>query len=227
MVRCEAREKLKASVTNFYKIDDETKSMAESWFSNALYGKFLGRAPPLDTVKNSLLERWSVWGETSIADLPNGYFLIRCSSQIALHNILFEGPWTINGLVLQLLPWHPLFQPVSVSFNTAATWLQLHHLPVELWEGEILESLVSNFGRLLKINEQTLNLSLAKYVRVCVELDLSQPLRRGFWIGDEEHRVFVVVQYERLPTFCYNCRLIGHEKLCVLDGPTPRKEIIR
>lgn len=45
-----------------------------------------------------------------------------------------------------------------------------------------------------------------------MEIDLSKPLKQGFWIGDEdeEHRVFVVVLYERLPTFCYHCGLVGH-----------------
>ena len=44
VVQGEALEKLKASVSDFYKIDEETRYRAESRFTNALYGKFLGRA---------------------------------------------------------------------------------------------------------------------------------------------------------------------------------------
>lgn len=43
-----------------------------------------------------------------------------------------------------------------------------------------------------------------------MELDLAKPLKQGFWIGDDDDRVFVVVLYERLPTFCYKCGLVGH-----------------
>lgn len=39
---------------------------------------------------------------------------------------------------------------------------------------------------------------------------MSKPLKQGFWIGNEEHRVFVVVLYEKLPTFCYLCGMVGH-----------------
>ncbi|XP_039136891.1 receptor-like protein EIX2 [Dioscorea cayenensis subsp. rotundata] len=85
-----------------------------------------------------------------------------------------------------------------------------HNLPVECWDGETLETITSNFGNLIKVDEFTSTLARSKYARVCIEIDLSKPLCRGFWIGDDFQRVFVVVMYERLPTFCYNCGLIGH-----------------
>lgn len=50
----------------------------------------------------------------------------------------------------------------------------------------------------------------SNYACVCVEIDLSILLSRGFWIGDYIHRVFVVIMYECLPTFCYTCGMIGH-----------------
>lgn len=53
-------------------------------------------------------------------------------------------------------------------------------------------------------------ISQAKFARICVEIDLSKPLKRGFWIGDEEHRSMVVVFYERLLVFYFKCGLIGH-----------------
>lgn len=74
------REKMKTSITDFFGIDDEARFHAECQFSNALYGKFLGRAPSLDVVKTTLLDKWKDWGEVSIANLPNGYFLIQCST---------------------------------------------------------------------------------------------------------------------------------------------------
>lgn len=100
MVQGDASEKLKFVVTDFVRLDEDIRSRAQDRFANALYGKFLGRPLPLDIVTKVLLDRWKEWGKITIADIPNGYFLIRCDSQLALQNILFNGPRTINGLVL-------------------------------------------------------------------------------------------------------------------------------
>lgn len=69
---------------------------------------------------------------------------------------------------------------------------------------------MSHFDQLLKIDDYTTYLSQSRFARVYVEIDLSKLLKRGLWIGDKEHRVFLVVLYEKLPTFCYLCGLVGY-----------------
>lgn len=73
-----------------------------------------------------------------------------------------------------------------------------------------METIANQFGTLLKVDDFTISMARSKYAQVCVEIDLSNLLSRGFWIGDDLHRVFVVVMYKRLSTFCYTCRMIMH-----------------
>lgn len=47
-------------------------------------------------------------------------------------------------------------------------------------------------------------------MRVCLDIDLAKPLKQGFWLEDDGKKVFIIVQYEKLPTFCYNYGLVGH-----------------
>lgn len=202
--------KLKESTTDFIRLDRDLLNRAHLKFQHALYGKLFGKSPPFEQVKADLLAKWSMFGEILISDLPNGFLLIRCPSQQVMEKLLLDGPWTVNGIILQISPWKPFFEPTFAKLNTAAIWLQLHNLPVELWEGETLETIVSQFGTLLKVDDFTVSMSRSKYARVCVEIDLSKPLCRGFWIGDDMNKVFVVVMYERLPTFCYTCGMVGH-----------------
>lgn len=54
------------------------------------------------------------------------------------------------------------------------------------------------------------SLSRSKFARICVEIDISKPLKQGFWVGDDDHRVFIVILYEKLPIFCYLCGMAGH-----------------
>lgn len=203
-------QKLKESTSDFIKLDNDTLSRARLRFQHSLFGKFFGKPPLFEQVKNILLKKWEHIGEIHISDLPNGFILIRCSNQSELQRLLSEGPWTINGIILQLSPWHPFFEPTFTKLTTAAIWIQLHNLPIEFWSGDTLETISSHLGRLLKIDDLTLSLTRTKYARICIELDLSKPLCKGFWLGDDLHRVFIVVLYERLPTFCYSCGVIGH-----------------
>lgn len=73
-----------------------------------------------------------------------------------------------------------------------------------------MKLIAGQLGTLIKVDEFTSTLARSKFARVCIDIDLSKPLCCGFWLGDDFHRVFVVVMYEKLPTFCYSCGLIGH-----------------
>lgn len=81
---------------------------------------------------------------------------------------------------------------------------------MDFWDGNTLELVTSHIGPLLKVDDLTISLARSKFARFCLEIDLSKPLCRGFWIGDTSHHVFVLVLYERLPTFYYSCGMVGH-----------------
>ncbi|XP_039119052.1 uncharacterized protein LOC120255255 [Dioscorea cayenensis subsp. rotundata] len=186
--------KLKVTTTDFIRLDSDAINRARMKFQHALYGKLFGKTPNFDQVKSELLAKWSSFGKVSISYLPNGFLLIRCPSQACMQRILLDGPWSVNGIILQLSPWKPYFEPTFPSSAPLLSGCNSTTFPL-------------SFGG---IDEFTNSLSRSKYARICVEIDLSKPLSRGFWIGDDLHRVFVVVQYERLPTFCYMCGMIGH-----------------
>lgn len=99
---------------------------------------------------------------------------------------------------------------------------------MDFWEEDSLESITSHFGRLLKIDEYTTTFSRSKFAWVYVEIELAKPLKQSFWLGEDNHRVFVVVLYEKLPTFYYICGLVGQgsnncscRHLETPDGPPP------
>lgn len=127
-----------------------------------------------------------------------------------MQRLFYEGPWSINGVILQLSPWRPFFEPSFTKLTTAVIWVQLHNLPVEFWSGDILETITSHLGNLLKISDLSVSITRAKYGRVCIEIDLSKPLSKGFWLNDDQHRVFVVVLYEHLHTFYNTCGVVGY-----------------
>ena len=94
------------------------------------------------------------------------------------------------------------------KLDMVTVWIQLHHLSMEFWTIKSLENLGSLSSRVLKIDDHTLNVNVpsmnvgrAKYARLCVELDLSKPLRQQIWVGVDEDEALVAVLYENLPSF--------------------------
>lgn len=110
------------------------------------------------------------------------------------------------------LPMVGEFQPTFEKLSTAAIWIQIYHLPMEPWGGEILEIMASQFGSVLKIDEDTFDCSRAKFARVCVDLDLEQPLQQGTWVKYGGFSVLILVLYEKLPVFCFRLGRVGHGK---------------
>ncbi|KAJ0981964.1 hypothetical protein J5N97_010219 [Dioscorea zingiberensis] len=183
-----------------------------------VYGKFLGRAPPLGIVREALSRFWADLGEFTVADMPNGFFLIRCGTTEMTEVILTEGPWSINGMVLHLIRWRAHFQPSLEKLSTAIRWVRFLNLPTEYWEPEPLDSVAASIGRVIKIDDTTCIQDRAKYARVCLEIDLTRPLERGVWVNTGRSKCFVPILYEKLPVFCYNCGIVGHGAINCTKG---------
>lgn len=148
---------------------------------------FFGKLPLFDQVKTILQSKWSDIGVINISYLPKGCLLLRCETYEVMQKLLFNGPWAVNGTILQLAPWHPCFESAFSKLSFVVVWVQLHNLLVEFWDGDSLETISTSLGRLLKIDEFTFSLSRSKFARICMEIDLAKPLKQGFWIGDDKH----------------------------------------
>lgn len=148
--------RLKATVSDTVRVDADIKLRAQIRFQLALYGKLFGKSSLFEMVKTILLGLWKTLGVVHISDMSNGYLLIRCETEVTKQHLLFGGPWSVNGLTLQLVPWQPYFEPAFTKLTKAMVWLQQHNLTVELWDGESLETITEPIGRLLKVDEFTL-----------------------------------------------------------------------
>lgn len=78
-----------------------------------------------------------------ISYLPNGFLLIRCPSHDVLKRLLTDGPWSLNGIILQLSPWKSFFELAFAKLSTAA--------------------IVAHLGPLIKVDDLTLSLTRSKF----------------------------------------------------------------
>lgn len=56
-----------------------------------------------------------------------------------------------------------------------------------------------------------MKVSIGPYVRVRISIDIMKPLQKMVFLElKDDDEVELLVLYERLPDFCFCCRLIGH-----------------
>ena len=81
---------------------------------------------------------------------------------------------------------------------------------------DIGKDIGSKIGRVLEVDKRAMQVDQAKFLRIRVEVPIDIPFRRGGYVkNDEGGRFWVDFRYERLPTFCYRCGILGHdEKHC-------------
>lgn len=82
------------------------------------------------------------------------------------------------------------------------------NIPPEFLDEEVIRLIAKEVGQPIKLDEMTMFASRGRYARMCVQVNIDQPLLTKIQIRDE----FIHVEYEGLPTICYSCGRIGHRK---------------
>ncbi|QHN86867.1 uncharacterized protein DS421_16g550010 [Arachis hypogaea] len=151
---------------------------------------------------------WEKQDSIEVIDLRNNFFLVKFYSQEDLDYALIEGPLRIFYHYLSIKFWKPNFNPIETTIDTVAAWIRLPRLSIEYYEKSILEKIRNVVGRTLKVDSNTADKCPGKFVRLCVELDLTAPLISQYSINGVKY----LVEYERIYDIFFSCGIIGHEK---------------
>ncbi|XP_072993767.1 uncharacterized protein [Typha latifolia] len=211
-IPAEILAKLRHQLEDSVVIEPEVLEQCRQRWKLTLFGRFLGKGIPMVWLKTRLAMLWEGIEGFSISDMAEGYYVFRFEKQEDLDHVLTNGPWTVQGQVLNLIPWRNNFRPSPEAFTSAPVWIQLHNLPQEYWELEALIPVAAFFGKPLRVDETTLDHSRSRFARVCIEVDLSRPLKTAVWLGLKDERVDQRVQYESIPIICFKCGRIGHKE---------------
>lgn len=68
-------------------------------------------------------------------------------------------------------------------------------------------------GTLIKVDEASGGKKIFRsYLRLLVEIDITQPVKAGFSLRREEYKsLWIYLKYERLDMYCASCGRIGHK----------------
>nr|GME05495.1 uncharacterized protein LOC109189671 [Ipomoea batatas] len=156
----------------------------------------------------------------NVKELPSRRFLFRFYNESDISRGVDEGSWSFeqNMVILKRLACNE--DPYSVSLDHAHFWVQVHGLPVGHRSEAVLNAVGGFVGRVVNHDERNFDGSMRLFFRIRLELEVAKALKKGMKLRrDSDGWVKIEFRYERLPTFCFICGLIGHgDRFC------PKKE---
>ncbi|EOA32779.1 hypothetical protein CARUB_v10016088mg, partial [Capsella rubella] len=168
--------------------------------------KVLGRSVSVSVLSRRLRDLWKPAGAMHVMDLPRQFFMIRFEKEEEYMAALTGGPWRVFGSCLLTQAWSPSFDPLRDEITTTPVWIRLSNLPVNFYHQFILMGIAEGLGTPIKVDLTTLQFERARFARICVEVDLKNPLKGTILINGERY----FVSYEGLTTICSKCGMYGH-----------------
>ncbi|XP_023634298.1 uncharacterized protein LOC17878355 [Capsella rubella] len=120
-----------------------------------------------------------------VLDLPRQFFMVRYDAEDDYMAAMTSGPWRVFGSILMVQAWSPTFNLVCEEIVTTPVWVRIAHIPISFYHETILMGIAERVGKPLKVDLTTLKMERASFAHVCVEVDLSKPLKGTVVVNDE------------------------------------------
>lgn len=129
--------------------------------------------------------------------------LVRMSIEDDFINAMVRGNSEIHGVHFRVSHWTPDFVEEEDS-PLVLVWVTLPGLPPNYFQESMLSSIGNGFGRYLKRDNAMACVTRPMVAHICVEIDVSKPLRKSFWLGPpglvSSHYQEVI--FYSIPLFC-------------------------
>lgn len=102
---------------------------------------------------------------------------------------------------------------MKIEFNKCIFGAQIHNVPMICMNEEFGFDMDTQIGKVKEIDMGEVGTCLGRYLRIGIQVDVTKPLERGFNVElNDDKSVHVIVQYERLPNYCFDYGKLGHLK---------------
>lgn len=104
-----------------------------------------------------------------------------------------------------------------MDLTSAEFRVQVHKIPKKMANLKMTEFIAAQLGNFIRADMSNCDCTWIEFIRLPVCIDISKPLRQKIKIKNGKGEVITLeCKYERLPTYCFYCGIIGHsERFCV------------
>jgi hypothetical protein len=161
----------------------------------------------------SMKKVWKTRGLVEMSPLEGRRFVLEFTEEGDFNHVTRGGPWRYRDDAVLIEALKEGEDPELVVFTTVPIWVQFKEIPFHLLSKELARDLGKRVGELMSIDNNSRSDMFSKILKARVRLPLDTPLLR--WIvlldGITKEEVVVSIGYERLPSFCCHCGIVGHQ----------------
>ena len=164
-----------------------------------------------EALKGTIRNLWAAAGGIIIRDIEDNLFMAVFTRREDMDRVFVQSPWTFDKKLIQIVRFDGDLQPAEISFKYSAFWIRVFNLPIKSMVRQVGEDIGNAIGRSIEVDVPENGFGWGRYLRIRVNIDITQPLLRGKIFEFEQGTPFWVdFRYEHLPIFCYRCGMIGH-----------------
>ncbi|KAG8386899.1 hypothetical protein BUALT_Bualt03G0196800 [Buddleja alternifolia] len=197
--------RMKRGLRALYYTRNEMEEMI-SPLKYALVGKFSSGFPPISSLR-ARFARFGLKGFFSIGVIYFKRVLINLSSDEDYTRQWMKKEWIIEGFPMKTFKWSKDFSP-SAESPIVPVWVTFPDLPVAFYHRKSIHNIACLIGSPLKIDEATADYTRPSFARICIEINLLDPLVHEIWLGDDDGDITQRVIYENTPIYCLSWRKI-------------------
>ena len=116
------------------------------------------------------------------------------------------GSWMLFDHYMSVQTRSHDFVASSAKIEKTLVWIRFPSLNVTYYDEDVLITLASGIGILVKIDYSILQVSRGKFARVCVEIELNKLVVGKVYVENK----WLCVEYEGLYIICASCGCYGH-----------------
>ncbi|TXG72737.1 hypothetical protein EZV62_001316 [Acer yangbiense] len=195
------------------KIKGDVKRTSDRKVAHSLVGKILTTKPINREAFISWIPKlWRTSEPFEINAMGRNIFVLRFRNSEDKRRVLSGGPWCFNDSIIALEEPKGMGKFQDLEFCRVSFRVQLHNLPLLCMNQEAGLALGRMLERVEEIDLGYLGDYLDKFLRIHVNIDISQPLKRALKVGveDSDEIATIVVHYECLPELCFHYGILGH-----------------